>query len=96
MLDAAELAVLARWCRAAALSWQPLGCAEETVLLLEPRAGERPWQRMRLCAGEAGYRLHDAADRLLAAATDLPALLDALDGGIADATPAPRSAPLPA
>ena len=44
---------------------------------------------MRLVLNEPELRLEDAAGEALAAASDLPALLDAVDGGVAE-MPLPR------
>ena len=89
MLDSIELGLLSAWCRARAMRWHPLRAgAEATTLLLEPHLPDRLWQRMLLTVGE-DLRLEDEAGDVLAIASDLPALLDALDGGVAD-VPAPR------
>ena len=89
MLDTFELGLLSAWCHARAMRWHPLRTgAEATTLLLEPHVPDRLWQRMLLTAGD-DLRLDDEAGDVLATASDLPALLDALDGGVADA-PAPR------
>ena len=85
MADTSELRLLTRWCRDHAMRWQPLRTdADGTILLLEPAITRHPWQRMVLTADEAGFRLEDELGEALAAASDLPALLDALDGGVAE------------
>ena len=85
MLDAADLRLLTRWCRDHAMRWQPLCVdADGTMLLLEPAEARHPWQRMVLTADDTGLRLEDELGEALAAASDLPALLDALDGGVAE------------
>lgn len=88
MLAPADLRILTDWCRQRAMDWVALRVdADAAVLLLEPKAAVRPWQRMRLIAGDRGYLLEDEGCQPLASASDLPALLDALDGGVADAAP---------
>jgi len=88
MLDPSDLRLLSGWCRARAMGWSALRAdSEAAVLLLEPRVALRPWQRLRLIAADAGYRLDDEAGQTLAVASDLPALLDAVDGGVADTAP---------
>ena len=88
MLEVTELRLLTGWCRRRGLRWQPFEAAAETArLLLEPLAALHPWQRMVLVADAEGLRLEDEACEPLAAASDLPALLDALDGGVADRGP---------
>lgn len=86
MLAPSDLQTLTGWCRDRAMCWTALRVtAEAAVLLLEPLVAARPWQRMRLIATDQGYLLENEAGQALASASDLPALLDALDGGIADA-----------
>jgi len=88
MLIPIDLKMLTLWCRSRAMRWLPLRSGAETaVLLLEPLAASRPWQRMRLSASDSGFLLADEVGQTLATASDLPALLDALDGGVADAAP---------
>ena len=88
MLAPTDLRNLTDWCRHRAMDWMALLVdADAAVLLLAPKAAARPWQRMRLIASDHGYRLEDEGGQALASASDLPALLDALDGGVADAAP---------
>jgi hypothetical protein len=88
MLAPTDIRTLTAWCHRRAMRWQPLRVdADGAALLLEPLAALRPWQRMRLLATDHGYRLEDEAGQPLASASALPALLDALDGGVADAAP---------
>jgi hypothetical protein len=88
MLTPIDLKTLTLWCHSRAMHWLPLRSGADTAeLLLEPLAASRPWQRMRLCATDSGFLLADEAGQTLATASDLPALLDALDGGVADAAP---------
>lgn len=85
MLDTMELKTLASWCRSRGLRLLPLQVgAEETVILFEPSEATRPWQRMKLTLDDDGFRVCDELDDVLASASDLPALLDALDGGVAE------------
>ncbi len=88
MLAPTDLRTLTDWCRHRGKDWVALRVdADAAVLLLEPKVAARPWQRMRLIAGDRGYLLEDEGGQALASASDLPALLDALDGGVADAAP---------
>jgi len=92
MLAPNDLTILTAWCRQRAMRWLALRAdAAAAALLLEPWAATKPWQRMRLIAADDGLRLEDEAGDILASASDLPALLDALDGGVADAMPVPPS-----
>ncbi|MDA8049536.1 MAG: hypothetical protein M0002_05955 [Rhodospirillales bacterium] len=89
MQSASEVRVLSNWCHARAFRWLAVGGPEERGMLLEPAAGRRPWQRVRLLADPEGWRLEDERGETLATASALPALLDAVDGGVA-AEPAGR------
>lgn len=94
MLDTSDLRLLTRWCGDHAMRWQPLRTgADGAMLLLEPSVARHPWQRMMLTADDAGFRLEDELGDALAAASDLPALLDALDGGVAEEAAARVAAP---
>lgn len=85
MLAAIDLRTLTAWCSHRAMRWLALRAdADGAALLLEPLIATRPWQRMHLLAGDEGFLLQDEAGQALATASDLPALLDALDGGVAD------------
>ena len=53
-------------------------------MLLEQRHGSRPWQRMMLRWEADTLRLLDETGTLLAEASTLPALLDAVDGGVGE------------
>ena len=54
-------------------------------MMLKPRDAGRPWQRMMLVLDEGELRLENELGETLASASDLPALLDAVEGGIAEA-----------
>ena len=56
-------------------------------MMLRPRECVRPWQGMALVMGQRELRLQDELGDTLASASDLPALLDALDGGVAEPSP---------
>lgn len=81
MLDSGDLRLLSRWCRARSLHWQP-GVADDgrPALLLfgEPR------NNMMLLADDDEWRLLDAPGDVLAAASGLAELLDALDAGVGE------------
>ena len=85
MLDTIELRTLAQWCRGRGLRFMPLGCGPAgSVILFERLEPTRPFQRMKLVQDDDGFRLCDEGDELLASGSDLPAMLDALDGGVAE------------
>ncbi len=87
MLDQAELRHLTRWCAANRLSWQAARTdAGGPALLLMPAVGRRAatdMPSMLLFATEDDeLHLTDAPGTPLATASDLHALLDALDSGL--------------
>lgn len=94
MLDGAELRALSSWCQHHALSWRPASGEDGlTAMVLEPRQRRRAWERMLLILREDGFCLSTELGEALATASDLTALLDALDGGVAEGPPgtAPRA-----
>ena len=94
MLDTTELRTLAQWCRGRGLRFLPMGIgAEGSEILFERLEPTRPWQRMKLMQDDDGFRLSDERDELLASGSDLPAILDALDGGVAEPAPAGAATP---
>lgn len=95
MLDRDDLRRLTAWCAARRLRWQPARSdSGEQAVLLDHAGSRQPWRRMEVLADPAGYRLRDEAGATLAVASDLSALLDAVDAGVADAPAAgPRRQP---
>ncbi len=83
MQSASEVRTLSNWCHARAFRWLAVGGPEVRGMLLEPATGQRPWQRVRLLSDPDGWRLEDELGETLAKASALPALLDAVDGGVA-------------
>ncbi len=53
-------------------------------MMLEPRDATQPWQRMMLVLDNQEIRLENELGETLASASDLPALLDAVEGGVGD------------
>lgn len=91
MIEYRDLLALAAWCQSRGLYWLP-GQADEgcDALLLEQQRGHRNSESMLLVHDRHGFCLIDPLGELLASASDLPSLLDALDGGIAE-TPRQQS-----
>jgi hypothetical protein len=83
MRCAIELQVLSNWCHARSFRWLPVGDTGSPGMVLEPAAARLPWQRVRLVADPDGWRLEDELGETLATASGLPALLDAVDSGVA-------------
>ena len=83
MLKRSDLRLLAAWCRPRGISWLP-AAAEGACAALWLMPPGRGVAAMLLVLDRTELRLLDAAGQELAAASDLPALLDAMDGGIAD------------
>jgi len=85
MLDGAELRAFSVWCAEHALRWLP-ATAECGIgaMVLEPAQRRRAWERMLLLLREDGFHLVTEDGEALAKASDLLALLDALDSGVAE------------
>jgi hypothetical protein len=85
MLTHKDLAMLTRWCHERRLSWQPV-CADDGSLAVKLASVRAPalGRDMLLVVGPDELRLLGAPGEPLAAASDLPSLLDAVDGGVAE------------
>lgn len=85
MLDAADLRTLSFWCLQHRMSWMP-GCSDagEGGLLLCVAARAGIGSALLLLTGQPELRLVGREGETVASASTLPALLDALDGGVAD------------
>ena len=85
MLGGIELRALNTWCGRRDISWSPAGSEDgPPVMMLQQREGGRAWQRMMLVLDTTELRLENELGETLASASDLPALLDAVEGGVAD------------
>ncbi len=92
MLTRAELMVLGDWCQARDMIWTPGRAGGDSPALLLVRARGRN-NAMLLVVEAAERRLLDIVGHELAVASDLPSLLDAVDGGVANSlTPLPPPA----
>jgi hypothetical protein len=88
MLDTADVKILTRWCRDRRLNWMPARADDGAqAVSLGPIGRSSPWRDMLVVAGDDGFCLLDAPGATLATASDLPALLDALDAGVAESRP---------
>jgi hypothetical protein len=76
MLDQSDRQALLRWCTARRITWAE--SAPGAVLLKAPTG-----PATRLCPGAHGWTLETESGEALAAASNLPALLDAMDAGLA-------------
>ncbi len=94
MLGRPALRALAVWCAARGMRWTPARTDDGASALLLERRGQPAAEAMLVILHDDGFRLVDANGELLASASDLPALLDALDGGVAE--PPRRRADRPA
>ena len=86
MLGRAELLLLASWCAARGMRWMPGRAAPGAESLrLEPVPGPGA-RREALAIALSGreFRLLGPFGEVLAVASGLPALLDAVDGGVAE------------
>ncbi len=85
MLRAADLQALGVWCQDHRVTWSATRRdGADLAVILEPETASRAWQCMRLVLDAPELRLEDETGQALACASDLPALLDAMDGGLAD------------
>ncbi|MDR3523117.1 MAG: hypothetical protein P4L66_03330 [Acetobacteraceae bacterium] len=83
MPSTAELKHLTRWCTARRLYWQPARTESGAPAILLRGNGMRvAWHDMMLTEEDDGVGLRDARGALLADASEIPALLDALDSGL--------------
>jgi hypothetical protein len=89
MLGVVELRILDRWCAARRLAWRGLpgpamdGRADgQSLRIAAP--GRGGVDAMYLTGSAGGYVLQDFEGAALAIASDLPALLDAVDAGVAE------------
>jgi hypothetical protein len=98
MLGGVELRALSLWCCRRDMTWSPAHSADgPPVMMLRARDDNRPWQRMMLVLDTSELRLENELGETLASASDLPALLDAVEGGVAETpTQARRLGGLPA
>ena len=88
MLDGPTIRALNVWCRGRALSWSAAHRAgASAAVMLTPVGHGRPWQRMLLAWDDEELSLENELGETLASASDLPALLDAVDGGVGDTPP---------
>jgi hypothetical protein len=101
MLGRHALKALAVWCASRGMRWTPARTDDGTPALLLERRAQPTAESMLVILNDDGFRLVDANGELLASASDLPSLLDALDGGVAEPPrrradrPAVASTPLP-
>lgn len=83
-LSANDIRALAQWCQSRRFRFRPMRTdAPEQEILLEPVSRTSAWQRLTLAASNGTYRLADEWGEILAEASTLHPVLDALDGGIA-------------
>jgi hypothetical protein len=83
---------LERWCRTRQLTWTAASQAAPAILLAPQETG-RMWQRLVLVMANPDCRLENEAGDVLAIASSVTALLDAVDGGVADAPAAAAGGP---
>ncbi len=84
-LGGSDLRLLTAWCGRRDMSWSVADAAlDGPAMALIPRDARRPWQSMLLVLHRGEIRLQNEMGETLASASDLPALLDAVDGGVAE------------
>ncbi len=83
MVDGATMRALNAWCGRRELVWSaPSG--GRPVMTLRPANAGHPWQGRVLVLDGPELRLENERGETLASASDLPALLDAVDGGVGE------------
>jgi hypothetical protein len=80
IMSGGRLAVFSSWCRARGMTWLPGSGAAALVLRPQRRADG---DALMIAQREGELRLLSRSGDVLAAASDLPALLDAIDAGVA-------------
>lgn len=84
MLSTHDLTRLNRWCTARKLRWAPANTKDgDPAILLQSFMPRLPWEDTLLVEAEDGLALIDTSGGKLAMASEIPALLDALDAGLA-------------
>ena len=84
-LVGSDLRLLSAWCGRRDMTWSAAQTLPDTpAMVLIPRDARRPWQTMLLVLQGPEIRLENELGETLASASDLPALLDAVDGGVAE------------
>ncbi len=85
MFDTADLRVLSIWCSQNRMSWMPGRSDDgEGGLLLRGSVTRHMPAELLLLIGQPELRLVDGGGETMASASTLPALLDALDAGVAE------------
>jgi hypothetical protein len=91
MLGWVDRQFLQRWCRGRRMKWFAIASVDgQAAVLLVAEAGDRP--PIRVVADRGELRLETASGHLLAMSSNLAALLDVVDAGIAD-LPLPSAQP---
>jgi hypothetical protein len=80
------------------MRWMPARTDDGSLALLLERRGQALAEAMLIVLHDTGFWLLDSSGEILATASDLPALLDAVDGGVAESQRrwVERPAPFPA
>lgn len=83
MLGWVDRQFLQRWCRARRMKWFAIATVDgQAAVLLVAEAADRP--PIRVVADRGELRLETSSGHILAMASNLAALLDVIDAGIAD------------
>ena len=84
MLGRSALRAVAARCTGRGMRWTPARSDDGSPALLLERRGQPAAEAMLVLLRDDGFWLVDGNGDALASASDLPALLDALDGGVAE------------
>jgi hypothetical protein len=88
-LRPSDSVMIANWCRVRGLAWAPWRAQSGTLGVLISRPGQARAEACMISVRGDEFTLAAPGGATLAAASDLPAVFDALDAGVADA-PLPR------
>ncbi len=71
--------------------WPAPSVLGDLCMTLESRDTRLPWQRLVVILAKREIRIEDGSGEILATASSLPALLDAVDGGINESIDLPAA-----
>ena len=84
-LVGSDLRLLSEWCGRHDMTWSAAqSLTDAPAMALIPKDARRPWETMLLVLQRPEMRLENEMGETLASGTNLPALLDAVDGGVAE------------
>ena len=84
-LVGSDLSLLSAWCGRHDMTWSAVQSPTDTPsMVLIPKDARHPWETILLILQCPEIRLENGLGETLASGSNLPALLDAVDGGVAE------------